>query len=156
MATVGLGAIDRPSPQGPGHDGFSVDRGWQVSLGSAYRDTMSFGSCDVLPVAAAVLARDRWSIQSADSATGRIITEWQPVRHWLARLFLGNVRERCVVDVTPLSPNRCIVEFRAGLATRKSIAGSPLLPKVRREYERGVIAWQAKVKRALAHRTRGA
>lgn len=77
------------------------------------------------------------------------MTEWQPVRHQLVHLFFGQVRERCVVDVTPLGLESCVVLFRAGLATRESISGNPLLPSVRKAYLKGVRDWQRRVREAL-------
>jgi hypothetical protein len=135
-------------------DGFSVGHGWKVHLGAAYADTMPFCAGDVVPVAASALARDRWRIQSEDSLTGRIVTTWQPVQHAFVRFFLGDVRERCVVDITPLGGNRCVVKFRAALATRKSIGNNPLMPSIRKEYKKGVRDWQRKVRLSLAERAR--
>ncbi len=169
VVAVNLGAAEHPgaathdSTVAPGApraiaspraDGFSAGPGWKVNLGAAYSDTFSFGFEDVLPVAAEALANTRWRVQSADTATGRIVTEWQPVRHLFVRLFLGEVRERCVVDVTPLGPRRSLVKFRAALATRKSLVGNPLMPSVRKEYKNGVRDWQRKVRVALAERSR--
>lgn len=126
-----------------------------MNLGSAYVDTMSFASHEVLPVAAAILVRDHWSVRSSDAVTGRIVTEWRPVKHLFARLFLGQIRQRCVVDVTPIDAKRCAVRFRAALASQKSIAGSPLMPRVAKEYEESVRNWQLKVRRALIEQRRG-
>ncbi len=141
-----------PAPSSP--DGFSAGRGWKINLGRAYSDTFSFRSEDVLPAAAEALAHDRWRIRSADPVTGRIVTEWQPVRHLFVRLFLGEVRERCVVDVTPLGERRSLVKFRAALCTRKNIARNPLMPRVRKEYEKAVRDWQREVRATLVERAR--
>jgi hypothetical protein len=133
-------------------DGFGYARGWSVHVGEMCADTLDIPWGQVLPVAATVLAGDEWRIQSTDHIRGRIVTEWQPVRHRLVNLFLGQVRERCVVDVTPLGTGSCVVQFRAGLATRESVRGNPLLPAVNKAYLKGVRDWQLRVREALGSR----
>ena len=131
-------------------EGFGYAPGWNVHVGDAFADTLDVPWGEVLPVAAMVLVRDDWHVQTTDRLRGRIMTEWQPVRHKLVRLFFGQVRERCIVDVTPLSARRCVVLFRAGLATRESIRRNPLLPSVEKAYFKGVRDWQQRVREALA------
>lgn len=153
VACLSVGA-DRSFASPVRADGFSVEPGWKLNLGVAYLDTMPFPSHDVLPVVATVLARDRWRVESSDPLTGRIITEWQPVKHLFVRFLLGDIQERCVVDVAPIEGKRCVVKFRAALASRKSIAGNPLMPKVEKEYEEGVLRWQRRVRHALVEQSR--
>lgn len=153
IATGSLTAISQTTHAAPpsrSSDGFSIGPGWTVTLGAAYLDTLPFPRDRVLPIAAEVIAADEWRVQSADKTTGRIITHWQPVRHLFVRLFLGEVRERCVIDVTPLTAQRCAVKFRAALATKKSVARSSLMPRVEKEYKESVIRWQRRLRRALA------
>lgn len=133
-------------------EGFGYARGWKVQVGEACRDTLEVPWGEVLPVAASVLIDDEWRVQSTDRIRGRIVTEWQPVSHSMVQLFFGEVRERCVVDITPLDVGSCVVLFRAGLATRESISGNPLLPSVRKAYLKGVRDWQRKVREALESR----
>lgn len=138
----------------PRADEFSVGPGWMINLGVAYADTFSYPMQAVLPVAAAALIRDGWRIRTSDVLPGRIVTEWQPVRHLFVRLFCGEVRERSIVDVTRIDDRRCLVKFRAALATRKSLVGNPLMPRIRKEYETGVRDWQRKLRISLAERAR--
>jgi hypothetical protein len=140
---------DRHGMAPPHADGFGYARGWNVQIGEACADTLDAPWGEVLPVVATVLIGDEWRVQSTDRIRGRIVTEWQPVRHQLVHLFFGQVRERCVVDVTPLGLESCVVLFRAGLATRESISGNPLLPSVRKAYLKGVRDWQRRVREAL-------
>jgi hypothetical protein len=105
-------------------------------------------------VAAAALTDDEWRVQSTDRIEGRILTEWQPVRHRLVHLFFGEVRERCVVNVTPLGSERSVVLFRAALATRESISGNPLFPSVKKAYLKAVRDWQREVRETLENRRR--
>ncbi|MFN0151094.1 MAG: hypothetical protein ACKVU1_10375 [bacterium] len=133
-------------------DGFSIGPGWTVTLGAAYVDTLPFPRERVLPVASQVITADEWRVQSTDNITGRIVTRWKPVRHVFVRLVMGEVRQRCVIDVTPLGARRCVVKFRAALATKKSIARSSLMPKVEKEYKESVIRWQRRLRSALAQK----
>jgi len=153
IGTCCIGAAGNPDhapPPSRSADGFSIGPGWTVTLGSAYFDTLPFPRDRVLPVAVQAIAADEWRVGSADEVTGRIVTHWKPVRHLFVRLVMGEIRERCVIDVTPLGAQRCVVKFRAALATRKSIARSSLMPRVEKEYKESVIRWQRRVRRALA------
>ncbi len=145
---------ERPGSGRAPADGFGYAPGWEVCIGDACADTLDVSWQEVLPVAAAALTDDEWRVQSTDRIEGRILTEWQPVRHRLVHLFFGQVRERCVVDVTPLGSERCVVLFRAALATRESIGGNPLFPSVRKAYLKAVRDWQREVREALENRRR--
>ncbi len=151
LCCLGAGAQkDHAAPPPRNADGFSIGPSWTVTLGAAYHDTLPFPRDRVLPVASQAITADEWRVQSTDNITGRIITRWKPVRHLFVRLVMGEVRERCVIDVTPLGAQRCVVKFRAALATKKSVARSALMPKVEKEYKESVIRWQRRVRRALA------
>lgn len=155
VATVSpsaAGGDDRPESDKALADGFGYAPGWKVRIGEACADTLDVPWGEVLPVAATVLTEDDWRVQFTDRVAGRIVTEWQPVRHRLVHLFFGQVRERCVVDVTPLSTGRCVVLFRAALATRESIGGNPLFPSVRKAYLKAVRDWQRRLREALENR----
>src|SRR5687768_10896170 len=71
-----------------------------VQLGEASLDTLDAPWKAVLPAAIAQLEHDKWRIQGVDRETGRIVTHWKPLKHFLARLILGTVHVRCIVDVT--------------------------------------------------------
>src|SRR5690349_13186619 len=122
-STLGLAlglalAATTASAEGPprGRGAFDADRpAPHVVLAGASSDTLDYDRRDVLPVAIEKLESDDWTIQRVDSTNGRIVTHWKPLKHVLARLLLGQVMARCVVDLVPLPDGRTALTIQGGL-----------------------------------------
>jgi hypothetical protein len=79
-------------------------------------DTLQATPQEVRPAAERALTRDHWVI-SASSTDSHVVTEWKDFHHPLARLLVGNLRARCVVDIQPLDDRLTIVRFQGGIAS---------------------------------------
>lgn len=123
-----------------------------VVMAGGAQDTLSYDWQQVFPVAIAELEKDHWIIQRADttSPTRRLVTRWKPLKHPLARLFLGGVMARCVVDLEPLADGRTVVRMQGGLASAQDIEGNPGYPAAQSTYRRAAEKWLADVRQALA------
>ena len=87
-----------------------------VVLGEMRADTLQATPQEVRPAAARALMRDHWVI-SPSSTDSHVVTEWKDFHHPLARLLVGQLRARCVVDIQPLDERLTIVRFQGGLAS---------------------------------------
>lgn len=112
-------------------------------------DTLDHPCSRVHAVAAAELRRDDWEIQRADSSGRRIVTRWKPVEHRLARLALGDVWARCVVDLSPLPGGRTVVHFRGGLASVDDLDSHPAFPAAAITYQKAAERYVGRVRAAL-------
>lgn len=93
-----------------------------VSEGRA--DTLVATPAEVFPAAEKALTDDRW-VLSGNTEPHKIVTQWKEFRHPLARLVMGNLHARCVVDIQALDETRTVVRFRSGLASDKDIESNP-------------------------------
>lgn len=123
-----------------------------VVMAGGAQDTLAHGWRQVFPVAIAELERNHWVIQRADSTAPslRLVTRWKPLKHMLARIFLGDVKARCVVDFEPLPDGRTVVRMQGGLASAEDIEGNPGYPAAQSTYRRAAEKWLAGVRQALA------
>lgn len=144
VLACGLRPVSAPAADGPRH----------VVLAGAAGDTLAAEEPRVLPVAIAELAKNDWVIQRIDTtATGRrLVTRWKPMKHVLARLFLGDVWARCVVDLEPAPDGRTVVTMQGGLASNQDLENNPGFPAAQATYRRAAQKWLAGVRDALAAR----
>jgi hypothetical protein len=135
--------------------GFDSDRpAARVFLAGANRDTLPYDWRDAYPVAVAALEHDNWTIQRADTAEGRIVTRWKPLQHVLARLLLGQVMARCVVDLKPLRDGRSVLTIQGGLASDQDLAASSGYGAAQAIYHGAAGRWADRVRRELDDRAR--
>jgi hypothetical protein len=127
-----------------------------VVLAGAARDTLAYDWQEVLPVAISELEKNHWTIQRADttSSTRRLVTRWKPLKHVLARVFLGDVLARCVVDLEPLAGGGTVVTIQGGLSSSEDMERSPAFPAALSTYRRAAEKWLVGVNDALAARGR--
>jgi len=134
---------------------FESDRpATRVVLAGANRDTLGYDWHDALPVAVEELEKDEWTIQRTDTAGGRIVTHWKPLKHVLARLVLGRVMARIVVDLVPLPDGRTQVTLRGGLASAEDLEGNPAYGAAVAVYQHSAERWMGRVKQNLDARAR--
>jgi len=93
-------------------------------VSEARADTLVATPAEVFPAAEKALTDDHW-VLSQDSQPNKIVTQWKEFRHPLARLLMGNLHARCVVDIRALDGTRTVVSFRSGLASQKDIESNP-------------------------------
>ena len=136
-ALVARGEPGVPTTSGDAREGASIAAGGEprvVQFGEVSADTLDAARSRVMSAAIAALEDDEWRIKYTNPATGRIVTHWKPMKHFLARIFMSGVRARCVVDVTALGPDRSRLAIRGGLAADSDLANNPGLPAARRAY----------------------
>jgi len=126
----------------------------KVAFAGASRDTLPFDWRDVYPVAIAQLTANDWTIQRADTVTRRVVTRWKPMKHPLARIFLGSVMARCVVDVLPLADGRTELTIQGGLASDSDIEGSAGYAAAKAVYRGATERWIGRVLAALEAQAR--
>jgi hypothetical protein len=97
-----------------------------IYLAEARTDTIEATPVEIFPAAEKALEDDHW-VMSKESDQVRIVTDWKEFRHPLAKLVMGNLRARCVVDIQALDERRTVVRFRAGMASEKDIESNPAL-----------------------------
>jgi hypothetical protein len=100
-------------------------------------DTIQATPREVRPAAQRALEKDRWVVASS-STDARVVTEWKAMSHPLARLLLGNIRARCVVDIQPLDERMTIVRFQGGIASPDDIEGNPAFTAAQSQYRDAV------------------
>jgi hypothetical protein len=125
-----------------------------VVVAGAASDTLAGPWNEVLPVAIAELEKNEWVIQRMDStaATRRLVTRWKPLKHRLARVFLGNVLARCVIDLEPVEGGRTLVTMQGGLASDQDLERNPGFPAAQATYRRAAEKWLTGVRTELAAR----
>jgi hypothetical protein len=121
-------------------------------LAGANRDTLAYDWRDVYPVAIEQLEREHWTIERADTARGRIVTRWKPLKHVLARLVLGSVMARCVVDLAPLPDGCTELTIQGGLASDQDLAASAGYAAAQSVYRGATGRWMGRVRDALDER----
>ncbi len=141
-----------PSPARGGIDADSPSA--RVVLAGANRDTLDYDRRDAIPAAIAALESDGWTIQRADTLSGRIVTHWKPLKHVLARLLLGQVMARCVVDLVPLGDGRTQITIQGGLASEQDLALNPSYGAAQAIYHGATVKWIGNVRHALDERAR--
>jgi hypothetical protein len=141
-------APDRASVAVAGTGGGSGDRPRAI-LAGANVDTLDYSWREVLPAAVAELEKSDWRIQRADSTERRVVTHWKPLRHTLAKLFMGEVQAKVVVDFGDLGDDRTVVTVRGGLASDRDIEGSPVLGAAQKSYRSATERWMERVRRRL-------
>lgn len=132
----------------------------RVVIAGAARDTLPYAWQEILPVAIVELERSDWTLQRTDnaspgaspSASHRLVTRWKPIKHVLARVFLGSVQARCVVDLDPLAGRSTVVTIQGGLASREDIEGNPGFAAAQVAYRRAAQRWLERVKATLEAR----
>jgi hypothetical protein len=132
----------------------AADAPRHVVVAGAARDTLEGSWAEVLPVAISELEKNEWVIQRMDSAsaTRRLVTRWKPLKHRLARLFLGDVLARCVIDLEPVEGGRTLVTMQGGLASNEDLEGNPGFPAAQATYRRAAEKWLTGVRTELAAR----
>lgn len=127
-----------------------------VVLAGAARDTLAYEWQEVLPVAISELEKNDWTIQRADTTapTCRLVTRWKPLKHVLARVFLGDLMARCVVDLEPVAGGGTVVTIQGGLASHEDMEQSPAFPAALSTYRRAAEKWLVGVHDALVARGR--
>jgi hypothetical protein len=142
------------APEGlAGEDGPGGASSTRVVAAGAQLDTLDHDWREVFPVAVEQLEEDRWEIQRADTARRRIVTRWKEIDHMLARLALGDVMARCVVDLEPLGPNRTVVRVRGGLASAEDLRGNPMFGPAQGAYRKAARKYVARVRGELERRS---
>lgn len=146
---AGLAAApDRVSVALAGADSEARDRPHAI-LAGANTDTLDYSWRQVLPAAVAELEKSDWRIQRADSSERRVVTHWKPLRHALARVFMGEIQAKVVVDFEELGDDRTVVTVRGGLASNRDIEGSPVLGAAQKSYRSATERWMERVRRRL-------
>ena len=108
-----------------------------VYLGDVRADTIQATPREIRPAAQRALESDHWVVASS-STSARVVTEWKEFRHPLARLLLGNIRARCVVDIQPLDERLTIVRFQGGLASADDVQDKPAFSVAQSQYRDAV------------------
>jgi len=93
-------------------------------VSEARADTLVATPAEVFPAAEKALTDDRW-VLAPDTEPHKIVTQWKEFRHPLARLVMGNLHARCVVDIQALDETRTVVRFRSGLASERDLESNP-------------------------------
>jgi hypothetical protein len=126
----------------------------RVTFAGANRDTLPYDWRDVYPMAIAKLEDADWTIQRADTSSHRIVTHWKPMKHVLARIFLGSVMARCVVDFAPLADGRTELVIQGGLSSDGDIEGSAGYTAALAVYRGATSRWLARVRAGMDDRAR--
>ena len=130
---TGVYFLAAPAPTGAGAPASRP----RVYLGEMRADTIVATPQEIRPAAEHALEKDHWAI-SASSTGSRVVTEWKDFRHPLARLLMGKLRARCVVDIQPLDDTKTIVRFQGGLASDGDVADNPAFAVAQSTY-RGAV-----------------
>jgi hypothetical protein len=126
----------------------SVERP-RTYLAGADTDTLDYSWREVMPAAVAELEKSKWTIQSTDSVERRVVTHWKPMRHVLARAFMGDLQAKVVVDLQALGSDRTVVTIRGGLSSDRDIEGSPILGAAQKTYRGATERWMERVRQRL-------
>jgi hypothetical protein len=126
----------------------------KVAFAGANRDTLPYIWRDVYPVAIYELEDADWTIQREDTVSHRIVTHWKPMKHVLARIFLGTVMARCVVDFAPLPDGRTELVIQGGLTSDGDIEGNSAYSAAVAVYKGATARWLARVRAGLDDRAK--
>lgn len=132
-----------------------IARGSQLRVFSSgvQADTLDGDWREIFPIAVARLEHDDWDIQRADTAARQVVTRWKPMDHMLARLALGDVRARCVVDLAPMPGGRTVVRMRGGLASAENLEAKPVWGTAQAAYRKAARKYLAGVRREFERST---
>ena len=125
---------------------------WKLLRGVSISDTVSSSRAEAYDAAVAVLLKEGWTIAEDRSDSTRIVTEWKPIRHLLARLAAGEVRARCMVRLAPAGPARTALTLDGRLATPAGAGEKPALGLAQRIYEEKSRDFLKNVAKELARR----
>lgn len=148
-------AAEARADDSPATDGSSSQGGHKVHLAGARSDTLDYGWREILPVAIQELERSDWRIQRTDTSARRIITYWKPLNHLLARMFLGKLMARAVVDLVPLGPSRTAVTIRGALASDGDLEENPGFGTAQTTYARAAEKWLKRVRLDMSETASG-
>jgi hypothetical protein len=109
----------------------------RVFLGDVRADTLQATPQEVRPAAALALEKDHWVISPSSTGT-HVVTEWKDFSHPLARLLMGKLRARCVVDIQPLDDRLTLVRFQGGIASETDVQENPVFSVAQSTY-RGAV-----------------
>jgi len=109
----------------------------RIYLGEVRADTIQATPREIRPAAQRALEGDHWVVASS-STPARVVTDWKEFHHPLARLLLGNIRARCVVDIQPLDERLTIVRFQGGLASPDDVEDKPAFMVAQSQYRDAV------------------
>jgi hypothetical protein len=120
--------------------------------GEPCADTLGVPWRAVFRAAQRVFVQDQWRIERADSSAREIETEWKPLDKAIARMIVGDVDGKCVVEITPLGPRSTLVVFHGYMASPKSLEENPRLKVGQHAYRLAALDWHAKVRGMLGVR----
>jgi hypothetical protein len=103
----------------------------------------------VVPAARRAFEADHWTVLTADSVTGQVVTAWKPIHHALARLFFGKMEARCTVFFRRLTEGRTVLLFQGDLASHHDIDKNPMAGLARRAYASAARDWVRDVRQDL-------
>ena len=127
--------------------------GCPISPGRIRSQSLSAPWREVYRVAIAELEKNEWTIQRSDTTRGRLVTHWKRMDHALARLVLGDVRARCVVDVVPLDPGTTELTIRGGIVGPEDLDRTAAFGAARGAYRKAAERWIERVRTTLAATT---
>jgi hypothetical protein len=122
---------------------------WKVYMAEVRVDTLAASVGEVLPAAERALTDDHWKL-SRECTAARLVTDWKQLHHPLARLLIGDVRARCVVDLRALGPARTLVRFQSGMASQSNLEANPAFAAAQLAYRSAVDNWYRDVREAVA------
>ena len=120
-----------------------------MTLAEPCADTLPVPWNDVMPAMERTFEADHWRIERKDMRNGTIVTSWKPIQHALVRLVAGKIEARCAATARPLEPERTVVVFQAGIASRKNITHNPAFGLAKGAYEKASRNWQKKLRADL-------
>ena len=141
----------------PGPDGLpptTRKHPWRIFAGEPRIDTLSFAPRDVVPAARKQLEADRWVIYSLDANRGEIVTKWKAMHHPLLWLFMGGVRARCTVELSPVGPDRTRMVFRGDLVSHRDLTHNPMLGAARKAYAKAASNYRGELSAYLRDHAR--
>ncbi|MEP7028775.1 MAG: hypothetical protein ABI960_09300 [Candidatus Eisenbacteria bacterium] len=133
----------------PGTVRAATENGWHLYVGEAVVDTLNASMDEVYAAGQWVLATNHWTVNRADPRTGKLVTEWKPVKHPLVRLATGPANVRVAVALVPAGPGRVEVRVLGGIATLANLEGGPILPLAQAAGQRECRGYVTEVKARL-------
>ena len=125
---------------------------WKLLRGVSVSDTVSALRAEAYAATVAMLLKAGWTIAEDHSDSTRIVTEWKPMRHLLARLAAGEVRARCMVRLAPVGPEHTALTLDGRLAVPAGAGENPMLGLAQRTYEEKSRSFLKNVGKELARR----
>jgi hypothetical protein len=153
-AVLCAGACLAPGPAAADESPRSTPR-WKLLKGVSVSDTVAAPRAEAYDATVAMLLKEGWTIAEDHSDSTRIVTEWKPIRHLLARLAAGEVRARCMVRLAPAGPERTALTLDGRLAVPAGAGENPMLGLAQRTYEEKSRSFLKNVGKELARRDGG-